>query len=123
MEKRLKLPKSIKIGYANYTIKENIDEHSEGRCHRTTHKIEITTKDTPKSEAINTLFHELFHGINYIWGVPYPSNELEEDCVKPMANGLITVFVDNPHLVDMLSEFVKEHNGKEQVRQEEEPQG
>jgi len=50
--------------------------------------------------------HEILHAIVYQWNIDI--GDKEETIVNGLANGLTTVFVDNPKLVDYLKAKIKE---------------
>ena len=55
----------------------------------------------------NTILHELFHAIIYQWYIDL-DEKMDEVVVNGLTNGLTTVFVDNPELMDYLKLKIKE---------------
>jgi hypothetical protein len=105
----MKLPKQIKVGYADFKVvnlKSEYADHDtkEGHCSSAHHIISVRSDDRPDSEVANTLLHEVLHAIWYIWG--NGGGLEEESAVTTMANGLLTVFKDNEGFVEFLSEAV-----------------
>lgn len=68
--------------------------------------IGYTAEETGVSHA-NTLIHELLHAIVYQWNMELEEKD-EEKLVNGLANGLTTIFVDNPKLMDFLKDKIKE---------------
>ena len=56
-------------------------------------------------KSMNTVLHEIMHGIIYQYGLVETLGEKEEVTVNTITNGLTTVFKDNPWLVD----YIKKH--------------
>ena len=55
----------------------------------------------------NTLLHEILHAIIYQWNIDL-GEKAEEHLVNGLTNGLTTIFVDNPQLLDYLKTKIKE---------------
>ena len=55
----------------------------------------------------NTILHEILHAVVYQWNIELGEKE-EETLVNSLTNGLVTVFVDNPDLMDYLKTKIKE---------------
>ncbi len=107
----IKLPKKIKIGYADYKVinmKSDYADHDskEGHCQNSHHIITIRVDDRPESEVANTLLHEVLHAIWFMWGNGHAQEE--ETCVNTLSNGLMTCFRDNPELIEYFSEAVQD---------------
>ena len=51
--------------------------------------------------------HEILHAVVYQWNIELGEKE-EETLVNSLTNGLVTVFVDNPDLMDYLKTKIKE---------------
>lgn len=51
---------------------------------------------------VNTIIHETLHGIVYMFDINFKSQRHEESVVRKMANGIHTVFRDNPHFVEWI---------------------
>ena len=103
----IKLPKTIKVGYADYKIvqmkREIADADSkDGHCNVREHIITIRAENRPQSEIANTLLHEVMHAIWYMWG--NGSGQEEETCVTTLSNGLLTVMRDNKEFVEYTTE-------------------
>ena len=106
--KKKALPNSIKIGYAHYTFDfwpETFasTEDAQGEFFSIAQKIGLKEQSINSIAGVNTLLHEILHGIIYQYGLD--SNE-EEKIVTTLSNGLTTVFVDNPWLVDYIKKYV-----------------
>jgi hypothetical protein len=102
--------KDIKIGYKNYKIK-NLDSIV-SRCNEINGQflasdgvIALSSTEDNISHA-NTLIHEVLHAIIYQWGIDLDDKEEEKIC-NTIANGLTTVFVDNPSLLSYLQKNLK----------------
>ena len=106
-----KIPESIKIGYRDYklekwkqTVASANDAH--GQFISKEGIIGYTDEEKGVSHA-NTILHELFHAIIYQWHIDL-DDKMEEEVVNGLTNGLTTVFVDNPELMDYLKLKIKE---------------
>jgi hypothetical protein len=102
--------KNIKIGYRDYIIK-NLDSIV-SRCNEINGQflasdgvIALSSTEDNISHA-NTLIHEVLHAIVYQWGIELDDKEEEKIC-NTLANGLTTVFVDNPSLLSYLQKNLK----------------
>lgn len=102
--------KNIKIGYRDYKIK-NLDSIV-SRCNEINGQflasdgvIALSSTEDNISHA-NTLIHEVLHAIVYQWGIELDDKEEERIC-NTLANGLTTVFVDNPSLLSYLQKNLK----------------
>lgn len=103
----MQLPSKITIGYKTYTLKL-VDSDGTGlfgRTNSTTGVIEIV-KGLPKDETLNTLLHEIMHGIFFVYNIlrrdaqSFPSKDAaEEDIVISTTNGLMDVIIKNPELL------------------------
>ena len=98
--------KKIKIGYKTYTIRET-DKMSDvdtmyGRCDHAANEI-VINKGQHNDEKPNTLMHEILHGVFYTMGMNNSDvTEQEEYIVNTMSNGIMQVFMDNPHLLEYI---------------------
>ena len=107
----MKVPGKIKVGYRYYKLEEwkqtvaNANE-AHGQFFAKEGVIGYTAEETGVSHA-NTIFHELIHAIIYQWNIEL-GEKMEEIVVNGLANGLSTVFVDNPELMDYLKIKIKE---------------
>ncbi len=68
--------------------------------------IGYTADETGVSHA-NTLIHEMLHAIIYQWNMEL-DEKVEELVVNGLANGLTTIFVDNPKLMGYLKNKILE---------------
>ena len=107
----MNIPDKIKIGYRDYKLEEwkqtvasANDAH--GQFFAKEGIIGYTVEEKGVSHA-NTIIHECLHGIIYQWNMDL-EEKVEELVVSGLANGLTTIFVDNPELVDYLKTKIKE---------------
>ena len=105
------LPESIKIGYRNYKLeawKQTVATANEasGQFFITAGVLGYNQEEKGVSHA-NTILHEIMHGIIYQWNMEL-DDKVEETVVSGLANGLTTVFVDNPELLGYLKTKNKE---------------
>ena len=104
-------PEKIKIGYRNYKLEEwkqtvASANEAQGQFFAKEGVIGYTAEETGVSHA-NTLIHEILHAIVYQWNMEL-DEKTEEHIVNGITNGLTTVLVDNPKLIDYLKEKIKE---------------
>ena len=104
-------PEKIKIGYREYTLEEwkqtvASANEAQGQFFAKEGVIGYTAEETGVSHA-NTLIHECLHAIIYQWNMDL-DEKVEELVVSGLANGLTTIFVDNPKLMDFLKDKIKE---------------
>ena len=104
-------PEKIKIGYREYTLEEwkqtvASANEAQGQFFAKEGVIGYTAEETGVSHA-NTLIHECLHAIIYQWNMDL-DEKVEELVVSGLANGLTTIFVDNPKLMDYLKLKIKE---------------
>ena len=106
----MNIPEKIKVGYREYklekwkqTVANANDAH--GQFFAKEGIIGYTEEEKGISHA-NTLLHEILHAIVYQWNIEL--FDKEEPVVNGLNNGLTTVLVDNPKLVDYLKEKIKE---------------
>ena len=107
----METPDKIKIGYRDYKLEEwkqtvasANDAH--GQFFAKEGIIGYTVEEKGVSHA-NTIIHECLHAIIYQWNIELSEKE-EEHLVNALSNGLTTVFVDNPKLMDYFKEKIKE---------------
>ena len=105
------LPESIKIGYRDYKLeawKQTVATANEasGQFFIKEGVLGYNEEEKGVSHA-NTILHEVMHGIIYQWNMEL-DDKVEETVVSGLANGLTTVFVDNPKLLDYLRLKIKE---------------
>ena len=104
-------PEKIRIGYKDYKLEEwkqtvASANEAQGQFFAKEGVIGYTAEETGVSHA-NTLIHECLHAIIYQWNMEL-EEKVEESIVNGLANGLTTIFVDNPKLMDFLKEKIKE---------------
>ena len=104
-------PEKIKIGYRNYKLEEwkqtvASANEAQGQFFAKEGIIGYTAEETGVSHA-NTLLHECMHAIIYQWNMEL-DEKTEESVVNGLANGLTTIFVDNPKLLYYFKEKIKE---------------
>ena len=103
-------PEKIKVGYREYKLEKwkqtvaNAND-AQGQFFAKEGIIGYTEEEKGISHA-NTLLHEILHAIVYQWNIEL--GDKEEPVVNGLTNGLTTVLVDNPKLVDYLKEKIKE---------------
>tara|TARA_Y100000296_G_scaffold43156_1_gene49620 strand:- start:2273 stop:2626 length:354 start_codon:yes stop_codon:yes gene_type:complete len=109
--KKITMPESIKIGYRDYklekwkqTVASANDAH--GQFFSKEGIIGYTEEEKGVSHA-NTILHEILHAIIYQWNIELGEKE-EEHLVSALSNGLTTVLVDNPNLMDYIKNKIKE---------------
>ena len=101
----------IKIGYRDYKLEEwkqtvASANEAQGQFFAKEGVIGYTADEKGVSHA-NTLIHEIMHAIIYQWNMEL-EEKVEELVVNGLANGLTTVLVDNPKLIDYLKDKIKE---------------
>ena len=104
------IPEKIKIGYKEYRLekwKQTVASANEaqGQFFEKEGIIGYTDEEKGVSHA-NTLLHEIIHAVVYQWNIDV--GEKEETIVNGLTNGLTTVLVDNPKLMDYLRKSIKE---------------
>ena len=102
------IPNSVKIGYIDYNFDFWPDsfastEEAQGEFFSQAQKIGLKESTIPSRFGVNTVIHEILHGIVYQYGLDPIDNE--EKIVNTLSNGLTTVFVDNPWLIN----YIKKH--------------
>ena len=107
----MNIPESIKIGYRQYNLeawKQTVATANEasGQLFITAGVLGYNKEEKGVSHA-NTIIHEIMHGIIYQWNMDL-DEKVEELVVNGLANGLTTIFVDNPKLMDYLKDKIKE---------------
>jgi hypothetical protein len=103
-----KIPKRIKIGYSNFKIIPRskhwgIRNKAYGMCEPEDAKIQYNN-NLKKDELVNTILHEVIHGIVYMYDIPFKNMKDEESVVRKLANGLHTVFKDNPNFLEWIAQ-------------------
>ena len=104
------IPEKIKIGYKEYRLekwKQTVASANEAQGHFFAKEGIIGYTDEEKGVShANTLLHEIIHAVVYQWNIDV--GEKEETIVNGLTNGLTTVLVDNPKLMDYLRKSIKE---------------
>ena len=105
------IPEKIKVGYRSYKLEEwkqtvASANEAQGQFFSKEGVIGYTADEKGVSHA-NTLIHEILHAIVYQWNMEL-DEKAEEHIVNGITNGLTTVLVDNPKLIDYLKEKIKE---------------
>ena len=105
------IPEKIKVGYRSYKLEEwkqtvASANEAQGQFFSKEGVIGYTADEKGVSHA-NTLIHEILHAIVYQWNMEL-DEKTEEHVVNCITNGLTTVLVDNPKLIDYLKEKIKE---------------
>ena len=104
------IPSTVKIGYKNYKLEEwkqtvASANEAQGQFFSKEGIIGYTSDEEGVSHA-NTILHEIIHAVVYQWNIDV--GEKEETIVNGLTNGLTTVLVDNPKLMDYLRKSIKE---------------
>ena len=105
------IQEKIKVGYRSYKLEEwkqtvASANEAQGQFFSKEGVIGYTADEKGVSHA-NTLIHEILHAIVYQWNMEL-DEKTEEHVVNGITNGLTTVLVDNPKLIDYLKEKIKE---------------
>lgn len=100
-------PDSLRIMGRNFDIFYEDDlEGVFGTCHRSECEIEIAEGQHSIEEA-DTILHEALHAIFYLLNLNRDmSLKKEEAIVRPLATGLIQMFLDNPQFLKYLTKVV-----------------
>ena len=106
------IPNSVKIGYVNYEFDFWPDtfasiEDAQGEFFQSQGKIGLKKSSLNSIHGVNTVLHEIMHGIVYQYGLVEHLGDKEEVTVNTITNGLTTVLVDNPWLIDYIRGQVK----------------
>ncbi len=103
---------TIKIFGKPFTVSfkpDNFDASTVGLCEP--FKNTITILDVqPPAEELDTVLHEILHGISHVMSIPFAAAEQEEQVVRMMGTGIAGVLLENPDLVAYISETVKKVN-------------
>lgn len=95
------LPPFVKVGYRRYKIVEwnpsqAVSADRYGECDHTMHEIRLTLMHG-WTKAANTLLHEILHAV---WAMQALHDKDEEErYVTSFANGLCSVWSDNPDVI------------------------
>lgn len=76
-----------------------------GRCHHGMCRIAVQNGQHPVEEA-DTVLHEILHAIWYCMSIAEGGAD-EEAVVRRLASGMLSVFMDNPHLLTYFQEIRK----------------
>ena len=107
----MNIPDKIKVGYREYKLEEwkqtvASANEAQGQFFSKEGVIGYVTTEQGVSHA-NTILHEVIHAIIYQWNIDL-GEKTEEHLVNGLTNGLTTVLVDNPQLIDYLKQEIKE---------------
>jgi hypothetical protein len=92
------LPKTIRILGKKYPVRiKRISGGEWGLFKGPQQVIELNTTFSSMDEAVDTLLHEIIHGIEYNNNLEY-----DEPRVRATATGLLAIIRDNPELVPLL---------------------
>lgn len=99
----------VKIGYRDYIIEpmsltQGTREDLYGQCDRGRGIIRICFEHDARSVG-NTVLHEFMHAIYYEWSLA--DDDREERIITTMANGLATVWRDNPDWMNWIGKILK----------------
>lgn len=113
MAVKRKTPKKLKIGYSTFKLVPRSSHWGKrnkafGECAPDEAKIQYDATQK-RSELVNTILHEALHGIVYMFDINFKSQREEENVVRKLANGLHTVFRDNPAFL----EWIKQNSNKD----------
>lgn len=105
-----RLPASIRVGPFDYEIVKMTSRESSalrrwGEFSSLEAKIRISTNFPTPVKAVDTLLHEVGHAIWFAWGIE--KGDDEERTVGNAATGWVSVYRDNPWLLDWLKECLK----------------
>ena len=105
------IPDKIKVGYKEYKLEEwkqtvASANEAQGQFFSKEGVIGYVTTEKGVSHA-NTILHEVMHAVIQQWNIEL-DEKVEELVVNGLSNGLTTVFVDNPKLMDYFKEKIKE---------------
>lgn len=95
---KLRLPKSLKIGYKTYTVRdmtetERIHSNSRGITYDDKGLLVVCTEKGDRQEQLNTLLHEILHACYHVGNLQ--DDDDEERTVHGLANVLLQVLTDN----------------------------
>jgi hypothetical protein len=106
MKVKRKTPKKIKIGYSEFKLIPRSNQWGKrnkalGDCLPEAARIQFDSSQR-RNELVNTILHETLHGIVYMFDINFKNMKEEEKVVRKMANGLHTVFKDNPNFLEWI---------------------
>jgi len=101
-----KTPKRIKIGYLDFKLiprskQWSVKHKALGMCIPEEGHIAFVSSQK-RSELVNTIIHEMLHGVVYMFDINFRNLREEERVVRKMANGLHTVLKDNPQFLEWI---------------------
>lgn len=104
----IRLPEKILVGHLVYTVRpmtaDEADESgAEGICSQRRETIRVSTAQCDRL-MLETLLHEVGHAIN--WLAAIDDSASEEDYVLRTTPIWMTVWRDNPDLLDLLLDYV-----------------
>ena len=107
----MNIPDKIKVCYREYKLEEwkqtvASANEAQGQFFSKEGVIGYVATEKGVSHA-NTILHEIMHAIIYQWNIEL-DEKVEELVVNGLSNGLTTVLVDNPKLMDYFKEKIKE---------------
>ena len=114
--RKVELPETtIKIGYTKYEIQvwDKMTATSNEAYGEFYEKEQVIGIDGNQkgSQLVNTLLHEIMHGIIFQYGLKLDNEKTsearEEMVVNATTNGLSAVFVDNPWLLPWIQSEIK----------------
>ena len=101
------MPKKIKIGHGDYDVK-HVSKKTNGskvkdlgECDYVNQVITLFGNQAP-SEISDSILHECLHGYIRNFNIPFKSLREEEKYVRQFTGMMITLFKDNPELMDYL---------------------
>lgn len=101
-------PTSLRIFGRNFSIQYKPRLEAWGVCHRDRNLIEIV-EDQQDTEEADTILHETLHALFYHLNFDMPDKK-EEAIVRPLATGLMQVFLDNPEFLKYLLKVAQSQN-------------
>ena len=94
------LPKSVKVGPFTYSVLDWDTHEANDRTRFGEHSgdLQVIRVDTSygHQRSACTLLHEILHAIFSVWNMEHTDSE--ERIVKSLANGISTVWADNPEV-------------------------
>lgn len=102
----IKIPKQIKIAGFIYKVKlvdylyDESNNLLSGRIKYGEHLIEIATDSCDKQEQIQSLFHEIIHGIIKHYYIEFGEDSDEELICNKFSDAIMAMLLDNDFKVD-----------------------